>query len=698
MGLFSSSKKTYVSSTTINVIGTTGDITKSAAINSIFKKTNLTDSILNAYQNSLQLKLHQIYRYAQQHYTLGLPQGTMDQGIGDSAAVKTVIETQIGNAIIMAYCILSSECTDEFAFPHLIANRGLVYDTGEVTIHPFYTGPYKLYFSDAKALATDSLQINYSYMNGTGTPVTVSETITYIGLRPNAPYYHVCYYRLNANGSVQPAPQFWNYCPLFGDHPTLALTSTLSLVSPFFPIVPLRRNNVDMTSDAKANTELFISSKKMLKKLGLDFQSLGDSINENPDVGEIDHVYLYFGVDLQSTVKSTQKYLTEFFAYLSGLSNKTYQDYVRWERNGKTTYPPHNTLTIEDAGYKAEITYNYIRVRVISGNIGAIGSVTRTNVVRDREYWRTDSNFGWYGQYYENSSVVFRLQVAKNTYKEVEVRGLEHVNYIYKNHSVQTSVEDSIKDDYSFIIPLNKHVYDSMSVKDRTNVAHDGIKMVFNSYKTVKSKWYESIFFQFVMIVVAVAALVVGAWQVSLAVTASSTATEILMVILTTILEMVAWTAAFKIASNVLGAELTLILATMMAMYAIGSGIKAGSLKGAPYATELLQASTGLSKAATENISDELADLQGLSKEQQAEQDRLWDELVETRKLLGVNEIIDPMSFTNLIPTINSYESPDEYYYRTVHSGNIGVLSLDAPTNYVDYMLTLPQAPGYSVV
>ena len=696
MGLFSSSKKTYVSSTTINVIGTTGNIGKTATIDSIFKHTNLTDSLLTAYGNSLQLKFQQAYNYAKTSYTLGLPQGSMDYGLGDPAAVKTVLETLTGTKVVLAYCFVSTESEDEFALQYLASSRGWAPDSGEITIHPFYTGPHKVYFSDAKVVAAGQLQINYSYTDNSGATFILSETISYPGLRMNAPYYHVCYYKLNSNGTVQPTAYYWNYCPWDGTHPSLNLTSALSLTSPFYPIVPIRKDNVDLTHSSKAGTELYQTSKKLVQKLGLDFLKLGEGVNANPDVGEIDHAYLYLGVDLQSDVAATQKYLTQFFAYLAGISNHTYQDYVRWERNKLNQLPPGNTLTIEDAGYKAEVTYNYIRVRALAGSIGKIGTVTRTNTIRDPGRLQSDYAYIAYASKYERSSITFRQQIATNSYLEVEIRGLKHSNYVYKRHTVRTTLEDSIQDDCSFILPLHRAVFSNLSVRDRTAVAHDGVKMVFNSYKTVKSKWYESGFFQFITIVVAVAAVMIGAWQAALAVSAAATATEVLVILLTSILELVAWTVAFKMVSKVLGAELTLILAAMFAMYAIGSGIKAGSIKGAPFASELLQASSGLTKAATENIAADLADLTRQSSRLQDEQEAQWEKLEAAQALLAHDNLLDPMNFTNTIPAIFSYESPEEYYYRTVHSGNIGVLSLDAPTNYVEYMLTLPQASGYT--
>ncbi len=46
---------------------------------------------------------------------------------------------------------------------------------------------------------------------------------------------------------------------------------------------------------------------------------------------------------------------------------------------------------------------------------------------------------------------------------------------------------------------------------------------------------------------------------------------------------------------------------------------------------------------------------------------------------IGDNDIYIPMQ-----------ESPTDYYARTIHTGNIGTLTLNEASNYVDRMLLLP--------
>ncbi len=62
------------------------------------------------------------------------------------------------------------------------------------------------------------------------------------------------------------------------------------------------------------------------------------------------------------------------------------------------------------------------------------------------------------------------------------------------------------------------------------------------------------------------------------------------------------------------------------------------------------------------------------------EQNKLLD---DAKALLQGNNHLDPFVIFG--------ESPQDFYNRTVHSGNIGVLGISAISSYVDIALTLPK-------
>ena len=59
------------------------------------------------------------------------------------------------------------------------------------------------------------------------------------------------------------------------------------------------------------------------------------------------------------------------------------------------------------------------------------------------------------------------------------------------------------------------------------------------------------------------------------------------------------------------------------------------------------------------------------------------DELEKLSKEMQQSPVLNPMILLG--------ETPDEYYNRTVHSGNIGVRVYETVSKYVKTMLTLPE-------
>jgi hypothetical protein len=111
--------------------------------------------------------------------------------------------------------------------------------------------------------------------------------------------------------------------------------------------------------------------------------------------------------------------------------------------------------------------------------------------------------------------------------------------------------------------------------------------------------------------------------------------------------------------------------------------IKAG-LVSAEYfmklATGLMQGIQTMTTELTKDIAGELA---ALNKEMET----AFGELDKLRKEMDSSKILKPFMLLG--------ETPDEYYNRTVHSGNPGVKVYETVSKYVKTMLTLPEFDGF---
>jgi hypothetical protein len=109
---------------------------------------------------------------------------------------------------------------------------------------------------------------------------------------------------------------------------------------------------------------------------------------------------------------------------------------------------------------------------------------------------------------YDVTKLYIRKRLTSNTYEELCICGLWHENYVYKNETVQSGVYEAFnnkEDDFGtgFIIPLEYEVFITLSGRERLQLSQEALHMVFNCYKVVKQKWYETGIFKIVMVIIA---------------------------------------------------------------------------------------------------------------------------------------------------------------------------------------------------
>ena len=78
-----------------------------------------------------------------------------------------------------------------------------------------------------------------------------------------------------------------------------------------------------------------------------------------------------------------------------------------------------------------------------------------------------------------------------------------------------------------------------------------------------------------------------------------------------------------------------------------------------------------------------------------AEEERQED-LDNAKDLLDSSQGVDPLGIISAMRT-DPYEAPEDFYQRTVHTGNPGVAVLTQVESYIDRMLELPELGEYPV-
>lgn len=101
---------------------------------------------------------------------------------------------------------------------------------------------------------------------------------------------------------------------------------------PFFPVLPIRHEN-QMISVTRPDIAA-VNKRLMRRGFGISYMKLEDSLAEHPDLADIDHAYLFFGVPINAKDNASKLYLFKFFEYfLKDSTTKTPHSIDGWQRH-----------------------------------------------------------------------------------------------------------------------------------------------------------------------------------------------------------------------------------------------------------------------------------------------------------------------------------------------------------------------------
>lgn len=693
MGLFSSKTVVTVASSTFKLIANPPETVKQSVIYATLNNQSLPDTILDDAISGYASKAKQAFDYAYEEYTLGLPQGKMYglTQVSDSA-IRAIIEDELNEPVYIVFSFIDDMTPEIMVLEYLRHTRGYKITTNEITIHNFNLKDNKQPLSvHSVTYLYGTLTINYrQYYSVYGYKDnynSFSESITYTGdLLLNRPYCIVAYQTYQQSGNLDPIEKYWFYATESNVYPDLSAESVEdSTKTIFFPIVPLRRNNSDVMNNTES--DLYKTAKVLLDKLNLDITTLTDLINENPSINQIDHAYVMFGVNINTTVEASKYYLYKFFEYIADISIYNMDTYVQStnniiaNRNNFSTsilnkFAPADVSLLE-YGLNIEISYDYVKSTIVNGVVGDIGDI-------DIYIQKTGNTF-----------IRFRTQISDTTYKELIVYNLVQKNII-QGHAVVASLSTNRAE---LIIPISYDIASSLPLLLRNALYYDSLRMVINSYDEQKVKWYQTGFFKLLLVVVGIAISIytggMGSFLAGLSTAAAGGVIAVISYLLPGVLIGLAINYGMKFVAKITGAEIAMILGAIVSIIGI-SNIYKGSFNffgnSLPTSQLLLQSGSSILNSANALIITEIDEVMKDMETFESEAKKKWTLLEEAEKLLDTDLNINPIRLLTQIQPVNIVsESPDAFYTRTVHTPNIGILTLDVIENYVNVMLKLPE-------
>lgn len=269
----------------------------------------------------------------------------------------------------------------------------------------------------------------------------------------------------------------------------------------FYPVIPLRIDNVSIRSPIYSNLSGMVK-RALYVQTGKDtYTGLLDTLESNPDLGDLDYVYNVIGVSLNTEEDVGKKYLYLFFDALHSVSLASSTNTNKVIRIGANN---------SNINYNIEITWNTLTKTSGTGMYNAntkVGKVSIENV----SYYTLDgqSTSMWISSILAKKNSKFKLvwQKSSNEWESIEVDSLMYANRIYDGKEVKISAYDALMDDgeSSFIIPINYTLLNSLSLVESTQLSTSCSYLLINVYDKRKKKWYETNAFKVLLVIVAVA-------------------------------------------------------------------------------------------------------------------------------------------------------------------------------------------------
>ena len=743
MGLFGGTK-IYVASSVYNLAGDETkrpNYFKTVVLSNVItgSKFSMGDTINTNYMGGPGIKIRNFHRWTKLA-------GNYDQVGVPHSYVRD--ETDLNAFIIRDYCpVTSPNIASVSAIRYGVASYSYWAEQYMMAYHIEVFG--EAWTSDYNA-ATN--QITITRADGVTT-----HTFTPVDFVPDAMYFYTTYSERNSSTGAWIRTAMYIYRVGSGVPAIDSLITTADTSDEFISYIPIRIEN-QFISDTYY-PEVWGQTKKAYKKLtGGSLSDLVEKIADNEDLGDIDHCYLVNGVPLNTKDRACRRYLYRFFENMHEISfdsvtaYNAYQsawaayqaDYQAWKESRTTwsdehpgvPFPPPpaqpavlaptTSIEFKSAGLfatKLRLIAKWKATQKITGSgLGKpdakVGDVwwSAAGINPTHEVAVESSTNIWTDTVLADTVVRIWWQKTPDYWESIRIIGMTHENKVYQDKSVLITAKEALEDtdESGFIIPIHYNTLKEMSLIDSTQVMTQSSLLVFNCYKVVKKKWYQTGIFQifvFVAIVVVVA-LTGGAGAVGILGTAGSVGgafgfTGVMATIVGAAVNALAGMIVGKIimmaSVQVFGEKFGALIGAVVGFvaFSVGSGLMNGQSLSAIWqnmgsATSLLQLTnavgTGISgyvSGAIKELSQEMSNFQTEMDKKKEEYENAYAENIGYDRAL-----FDPMRLTETFGNVG--ESPSQFLNRTLLTGSeVADISLNMITSFTDLTTSSP-LPGSS--
>lgn len=730
-GLFDSKKVTTVGTSVSRVIADNllPDSIKTGVAKAIIENGDTTDYSLDQLTSSIGMRAERMYDWAANNYIYGLPSGAYKRPVDGEDQVDAILTAIENAAVEIDYSYYGPPNSLHIGWMQIIAQYGYNTQTNQLSVlsaikgAPVYledmqvcvpsgsVGSYSAkalaqwgtspragqtparVFSDLRGHSPVFLDpgaaddyIRFTYVWGSATNLQ-RESLTialtdYFGIASDG-FFHVKYI---VGGVIK----YWRYKAGTGTYPTLDQVFNILYETngTYFPFVYFRFNNQADSTDI--NNAAYISSKKITKFLGINYASMADAINQNPDIGSVRQAMLMMAVPANTTNGLELKYLYDYFdaqKYLNPVDSQTPLQQLTSVSVGMFNYAQDaytSATAIRDNRFHMTLSNNGISKRRVAGTIGAIGSHTGSYATEVETFTAELNDEQTTSITVTNTKHYYRRQISIGFYDEIVVNNLKLRYHVVAGYDSLGTATNPI-----LLIPIDRSITNDYPLSEREVLYARSLHYVINSVSEQTVEWYQQGWFRDFLFIAAVVVTVSSLGVDGGAAIALATSLNISVVAAATLLIManiaigLVIGEVFKLFVKAIGADAALALAVIAAVYGIKSAISNGSLQGAPWAKEMLQISSNLTKGISGVLAEDMVSLKQDYEAFYSYKSDAEKELEAANKLLEYKGYLEPMLLLG--------EEPQDFYNRTVHSGNVGVIGIGAISSYVENALELPK-------
>lgn len=737
MGLFSSKKKTYVYSSVSRMIEDENIINSNQAAvteyilqntlqtTTTLKEMSIVDHMLQAAQNSLPTKWGNAYRRAEAgEYIYGLPKSSvmLQESKDLSETLQTMLSSNAQQPVELVYGRVGEINYFHMARQKLEQEYGWRFTANELPQlsaqfgATVYMENFQLHYppETVEDVADDRFFEQWGYSARAGKTHNRAQDLdaphSLLVENPSAitPFARV-YYTYVKDGKVQEgtfdfgfdelddSADFIMACYRYGDEVRFftgdfgsgefpeveRVFQTGETIGKFYPRLYARLNKQNLAADTLKDTDEYQNCQKFWKAVDVNWADWVNELHDNMEsVGDIAQVYVTCAVPANSKDPLCAQYLYKYFKRLHKMqADKTIRakDYLVLNRDMITTQARDGmSIVLQDKVHKQSLAFSNIGLHLEKGNIGPVGTYKT-------EYTTiTGLEMSFLPRRVKTNVHRYKCQITESTVEIITVYGLSLSEFVTGGKTAVSS-----GDSESLLIPLDYSMTSEMTNRDYETVVAKSLHVVVNTVKVVKVKWYQRGVFKAILFV---AAVVMSVWTGGQSLTLYTIIVATVQAIAVSVVIGLVAKLAVKLGVSVnLVAAVTAVIA-IIAGYANLSdagkvmGISAKTLNAATNVAVQLQGQ--MRQLEMQSLAKSMTDLSGEFETKMKELQELQDALAMDRQILNNALWVSPDTHGAFI---NLGESADDYYTRTIHSGNVGVHVIDITLNSVERMLQLPK-------